>query len=342
MSRVSIIVPTLNRRELLREAVDSALRQSHRPIEVIVVDDGSDPPVDRDALQARFGAMVHVLRNARPEGLAWARQQGVEAASGDYVVHLDDDDLFAESLIEDCAATLDADPSIELAFIGVKGFGRAAAHFNRVHPDGTARVVKQAGGAFGRNGVHVLGPELFLGLLNQVPMPFQRVMARRDVWHKVSRLRLTAYRSAFNLASPEAARDKIRGTLRDSEWALYAALACRKMALLDRPLYLQRCDGQGSSSQVAMREKHIQQGIGIRSVLASASACLPELRVFRAEIEKNLAKAHFDAAYELIGLGQYSRALHHLGQNFRLAPNLKAAKLLLKLGTAWTLPKRAG
>ena len=341
MSTVSVIVPTLNRRDLLREAVESALHQSHSPMEVIVVDDGSEPQVDAEDFGPESGRVVRYLRNERPQGLAWARHQGVEAARGDYVVHLDDDDLFSKNLIEECAATLDGDPSIELVFIGAEGFGRAASHFNRVHPAGTARVIEQGGGTVGRDGVYLFGSDLIHGLLNQVPMPFQRVMVRRDVWHKVSRLRLAAYQTALGLESPEAARDRVRGTLRDSEWALYSALACRKTALIDRPLYLQRCDGQGSSSQATMRQKHIHQGIEIRTVLAQASDHHPELRAFRQEIVKNLAGSHFDAAYELIGLGQYTQALRHLGLNFRLGPNFKVVKLLLKLGATWLSPKRA-
>ena len=212
--------------------------------------------------------------------------------------------------------------------------------FNRVHPAGTERVVAQGGGSFAGDGLYVFGPELIRGLLNQVPMPFQRVMARREVWHKVSHLRLAAYATALGLDSPEAARDRIRGTLRDSEWALYAALACRRTALVDRPLYLQRCDGQGLSSQVQMRRKHIQQGIEIRTVLAQASQALPELRAFGPQITQNLAGSHFDAAYELVTLGQYAQGLEHLGQSFRLDPSLKAARLLLRLGAAWALRRR--
>lgn len=340
MSTVSVIVPTLNRHDLLLEAIASALDQSRAPLEVVVVDDGSAPPADGAALQERFGPGLRLLRNMRPEGLAWARQQGVDAARGDYVVQLDDDDLFAPTLIEECAALLDADPELELVFIGVEGFGQSAAHFNRVHPAGAARVIEQGGGTAWRDGVVVFGSALFCGLLKQVPMPFQRVMARRDAWHRVSRLRLAAYQAALELDSPQAARDRIRGTLRDSEWALYAALACTKTALINRPLYLQRCDGQGGSSQTAMHQRHIHQGIGIRSVLARASTRLPELRAFRQEIATNLAGSHFDAAYAFIGLGQYAEALRHLGQNFRLRPNLKAAKLLLKLGATWAVPKR--
>jgi hypothetical protein len=341
MSTISVIIPTLNRYDLVREAIESATHQSRPPAEVIVVDDGSEPHVDADAFAREFGGIVRVLRNERPQGLAWARHQGVEAAHGDYIVHLDDDDLFSRSLIEDCAATLDADPSIELVFIGVKGFGRSAEHFNRVHPAGTARVVQQGSGAVWRNGVYIFGPDLFRGLLSQVPMPFQRIMVRREMWHKVSRLRLAAYQTALGLASPAVARDRIRGTLRDSEWALYAALACRKTALIDCPIYLQRCDGQGRSSQGQMRQKHIRQNVEIRTVLTQASRSLPELRAFRPQIAQDLAKTHFDAAYEFIDLGQYAMGLHHLGQAVRLAPSLKAAKLLLKLGAAWVSPRRA-
>lgn len=130
MNSISVIVPTLNRPALLLQAVESAARQTQAPLEILVVDDGSAPAVDVAALGRAFGGIVRVLRNEQPQGLAWARHQGAAEARGDYVVQLDDDDLFSPSLVADCAAVLDAEPSIELAFIGVKGFGRAAEHFN--------------------------------------------------------------------------------------------------------------------------------------------------------------------------------------------------------------------
>jgi hypothetical protein len=258
----------------------------------------------------------------------------VEAASGDYIVHLDDDDLYRADALSRCAQLLDDDATLELVFIGVQGFGKSADHFNRVHPAGAMRVVDQSRARSLGDGVYLFEGDFLQSLLTQVPMPFQRVMARRKVWHKVSQLRVSAYRRAFSLESDEQARALVRGTLRDSEWALYAALAGTKAALVAEPLYLQRCDGQGASSRPAMRHTHIQQTTTIKSVLHQFAQIDGSLQPQRQRIRRTLAQAHFDAAYELIDLGFHAEALAHLRDGARLGPRPGHLKLLAKLALA--------
>lgn len=330
INSISVVIPTLNRPALLLEAIESAVRQSRAPAEVIVVDDGSNPPVDRDALMTRFGPVVCVIWNTTSQGLAWSRHQGVEAATGDYVVQLDDADLYSLDLLSSSATLLDADPALELVFIGVTGFGSGAEHFDRMHPLGVAKVIAQGAGTALGDHTYAFDGGLVRGLLNQVPMPFQRVMARRVAWLKVSALRLAAYRSAFGLASDEEARALIRGTLRDSEWAVYAAVGCSRLALVDKPLYLQRCEGQGGSSHPSMRQKHIAQAIGIKSVMNKAASARPEMQPLRTHICENLAKSHFDAAYEQLNAGLYGSALAHLRASFLLAPRIQHMKLFTR------------
>jgi glycosyltransferase involved in cell wall biosynthesis len=93
-SLVSTIIPVHNRGEMLREAVQSVLNQTWRPIEIIIVDDGStdDTPHVAEALAAQHPDIIRVLhqQNAGP-GLA--RQAGLEAARGEFVQFLDSDDL---------------------------------------------------------------------------------------------------------------------------------------------------------------------------------------------------------------------------------------------------------
>ncbi len=331
VSSISVIIPTLNRPSLLAEAVDSALNQSRMPEEIIVVDDGSVPPVDGDDLVARFGDTVRVIRNEVSQGLAWARNQGAEAARGDYLVHLDDDDLYAPELLAECASLLDEDPQLELVFIGVEGFGRSAEHFNRVHPAGTAKVIEQGGGRPWRDTVYVFGDRLIHGLLNRVPMPFQRVMARRTVWQAVTRLRYRSYQRTFALASEQQAREMIRGTLRDSEWALYAGLTCRKTALLNKPLYRQRCEAQGRSSKPEMRQKHLQQSVIIKSALNDLAQGDEQFRGLRKPIRESLSKAYFDAAYECMHERLYRPSFRYLWHTARLGPRLVHIKLFAKL-----------
>jgi glycosyltransferase involved in cell wall biosynthesis len=94
---VSVVVPVFNRTEFLGEALESVLSQTYAGrIEVIVVDDGSEIPIAsmfmRDFPQVRF------LRQAN-RGLGAARRTGSQAATGELLGHLDDDDIWpADSL----------------------------------------------------------------------------------------------------------------------------------------------------------------------------------------------------------------------------------------------------
>ena len=88
--RFSVIIPTFNRSDFLREALESVVRQSFRSFEVIVVDDGSTDDT-REVLD-RFKGDALVLRQSN-QGGGVARNLGASAASGEYFAFLDDDDL---------------------------------------------------------------------------------------------------------------------------------------------------------------------------------------------------------------------------------------------------------
>lgn len=94
---ISVVIPTHNRPLWLRRAVDSALGQSFREIEVIVVDDGSTPPAELDALQ---DPRLRILHHDTPRGGAAARNTGVSAAQGEFIAFLDDDDLWLPTKLQ--------------------------------------------------------------------------------------------------------------------------------------------------------------------------------------------------------------------------------------------------
>lgn len=88
---VSCIVPVYNGERFLGEALDSALAQPYRPLEIIVVDDGS---TDGSAsVAAAYGTSVTYLHQANA-GPAAAINRGLRAASGDFVAVLAADDLW--------------------------------------------------------------------------------------------------------------------------------------------------------------------------------------------------------------------------------------------------------
>ena len=93
-SMVSTIIPVYNRAALLTEAVESVLSQSYRPIEVIIVDDGSTDDTSEvcDELQRRHKEEIRVLRQPNA-GPGPAREAGRKLARGEFIQYLDSDDV---------------------------------------------------------------------------------------------------------------------------------------------------------------------------------------------------------------------------------------------------------
>lgn len=85
---VSVIIPCYNQGHFLSEAIESALRQTHPSIEIVVVDDGSTD--DTSAIATSYKGIRCVRQTNR--GLAAARNRGVQESSGNCLVFLDADD----------------------------------------------------------------------------------------------------------------------------------------------------------------------------------------------------------------------------------------------------------
>jgi len=96
---VSVIVPTRDRPDLVAQAVRSAVRQRYEHLEIVVVDDGSQPSL---ALPSDLtdDSRVRVLRLDAPAGAGRARNAGVQASHGPLLAFLDDDDTWHPAKIE--------------------------------------------------------------------------------------------------------------------------------------------------------------------------------------------------------------------------------------------------
>ena len=94
MVKVSIIITNYNRPKLLERALRSALNQTYKDYEIIVVDDCSD---DIDVLPEG----VSGIRHKTNKGLSAARNTGIKAARGEYVVCLDDDNELLPTFLEE-------------------------------------------------------------------------------------------------------------------------------------------------------------------------------------------------------------------------------------------------
>jgi glycosyltransferase involved in cell wall biosynthesis len=102
-AKVSIVIPTHNSVEVLPRAIDSALAQSHRNIEVIVVDDASDKDITGFISKKYAGEdRIKLHRHSTNKMAGGARNSGIDLATGDFVFFLDADD----KLLPDAIALL--------------------------------------------------------------------------------------------------------------------------------------------------------------------------------------------------------------------------------------------
>jgi len=92
MPKVTVIVPTFNRGNMVARAVKSALAQTHNDLEVIVVDDGSVDETEKIIKQiAEEDSRLRYLKHQVNKGMQAARNTGVKAARGQYIAILDSD-----------------------------------------------------------------------------------------------------------------------------------------------------------------------------------------------------------------------------------------------------------
>ena len=113
MPRVSVIVPAYNTAAYLAETLNSALAQSYRDFEIIVVDDGSTD--DTLAVARSFEPQVTVKTQPN-QGPAAARNRAISYASGEYLALLDSDDLWVKDKLAEQVAWLDARPELGWIF----------------------------------------------------------------------------------------------------------------------------------------------------------------------------------------------------------------------------------
>jgi glycosyltransferase involved in cell wall biosynthesis len=109
--QVDVIIAAYERAQLLREAVQSVLAQSHADLNLIVVDDASPQPL---AEQVNFpDSRFHFVRLAKNLGPGGARNAGVSAGKAPLVAFLDSDDLWRETKLEKQVQQFYADPLLQ-------------------------------------------------------------------------------------------------------------------------------------------------------------------------------------------------------------------------------------
>lgn len=115
---ISVVVPTYNRPDSLQTAIDCVKRQTHAHIEVIIVDDHSNPPVADFLNTANSTLDITIYRHSSNKGAPTARATGIKHSNGDFIAFLDDDDIWHPKKIERQLQAFRRNNDVGLVYVG--------------------------------------------------------------------------------------------------------------------------------------------------------------------------------------------------------------------------------
>ena len=118
---VSVVVPSYNKPKETQRAINSVAQQTYEPIELVVVDDGSDPPISSEiSLHSDTFLKTTLRRHETNQGGNVARNTGIDAASGKYIAFLDSDDTWHPKKLQSQISRLEESNERLASYTGIK------------------------------------------------------------------------------------------------------------------------------------------------------------------------------------------------------------------------------
>lgn len=131
MPKVSIIIPCYNQGKYVAEAINSALRQTFKDIEIVCVNDGStDNSVEIiKSFENKYKNFIF-LNNKENRGVIYSRNFAIKNCNGTYILPLDADDIIEPTYVEKAVKILDNNPNIGIVYCKAKIFGNYDKYWN--------------------------------------------------------------------------------------------------------------------------------------------------------------------------------------------------------------------
>ena len=117
--QTSIVIPVYNYAHSVERTIKSALSQTHQPLEIIVVDDGSTDETKKtvEAIAKEYPLVRYIYKENG--GVATARNRGIREARGEYICCIDADDAIHERYLEATVPTLNKEKSVGITYTGL-------------------------------------------------------------------------------------------------------------------------------------------------------------------------------------------------------------------------------
>ena len=211
--KFSIIVPVYNSQDYLRECVSSITAQTHRDVEILLVDDGSTDDSGKlcDQLGAEDSRIIVIHKENG--GTSSARNAGVAHASGDYITFCDNDDFFRDlECLEQVASYLDRHPVDVLM------------HDNCTYDSPSGTLFPPKATNLGSRIADMKKSDAILEIASQGLMS-------RAVWDKVVK---TSLIRNHNIVFPEGMRNE------DTDWTASVFETADSIGWIDNPYYCYR------------------------------------------------------------------------------------------------------
>ncbi|WP_075792936.1 glycosyltransferase family 2 protein [Massilia putida] len=231
--KVTVVVPTFRRKDLLKETVDSILAQTYRDFELIIVDNMSEDGT-AEYVAGLNDPRVRYYRNPNGGIIAVNRNFGIRQARGEYIALCDDDDVWQPTKLEKQVTLLSNRPAVAMCYCN-------AAVFTTLSQRATPWMMKRVHTDYYRN--------LLIGNF----IPNSSVLLRRADWDA-----LGGFREERELIAVE-------------DYEMWLRLAREhEIAYIDECLLLYRVHpSAASNSRVKMARKHLNvliRGLTLKTV----------------------------------------------------------------------------
>jgi glycosyltransferase involved in cell wall biosynthesis len=180
--KVSIIIRTYNRGYIIGEAIQSALRQTLDDFEIIVVDDGSSDDT-ADVVERFRSEKIRYIRHDGNLGVSAAGNTGIKAAQGEFIAHLDSDDMWSPDLLARLVAVLQQYDEVAAAFSDVEV--HRGTQISSIVGSMRAFPKLLASRGDGSDVFLFSSREMYLCLLEEVPIKPTALLVRRRVLDEI-------------------------------------------------------------------------------------------------------------------------------------------------------------